>query len=154
VRPDILRVEWNSERDEHAMSNPDSQAAVSVLAAFFGFAVGCLVAFLALGMSGVGHGWNSAFVSSISVVGAPLAAVAWTRRGKPSGRVLAICAIVLAVGIDYVLLTATTAEGVDYVSKVWTVIPASMATWGVLFLSWQLLAAVVCAIPSKERRSP
>lgn len=133
------------------MSNSGSQVATAVAAAVFGFAVGCVIVFLALGMSGAGHGWNSAFISSVSVVGAPLAGVAWALRGKLAGRVLAACAIVLGVGVDYMLYAATMAEGVEYVAKVWRVMPGFMVMWGVLFLSWQVLAAVVCVVLAKER---
>ena len=113
------------------------------IALAIGLLVGVSVALLALGMSGAGHGWSSARFSAVSVVAAPLAALAWSYHGRLAGFVLAIVVVIGAVGSDVLLWRETVSEGTYYVRKVWDAGPLWFVLWGVLFASWQLLAALV-----------
>lgn len=110
---------------------------------FIGLIVGAVVCVLALAMSGAGHGWNSAFISAVSIVGAPLAGLAWSARSRGFGRVLAIVVLTGAIAFDVVLWRETMKEGTHYVERVWSSGPGFVLLWAALFASWQLLAATV-----------
>jgi hypothetical protein len=108
-----------------------------------GLMVGLLVAFLAVGISGAGHGWNSAFISAFSVVGAPVSALAWVTRKKRAGVLAALAMLLAALCLDLVLWGQTMAEGTRYVRRVWESGPVWLLVWALLFASWQVLAASV-----------
>jgi len=117
---------------------------------FLGLIVGVMVCLLALGLSGAGHGWNSAFISAVSLVGAPLAGLAWALRDRTFGLLLAIAVLMGAIGFDMVLWLATQKEGTNFVRKAWEHGPGFVLLWGAMFASWQLLAA---ATPLCHRRA-
>jgi hypothetical protein len=116
-----------------------------------GLGVGLGIACLALLISGAGHGWNAAFISSVSVIGAPLSALAWSSRKKHIGFFLAITVLLGALIFDVLLWGATMSEGTSYVKKVWSWGPGWVLLWGALFASWQLLAASVVLVAAHHR---
>lgn len=115
-----------------------------------GLIVGVIVCVLALGLSGAGHGWNSAFISAVSILGAPMAGLAWSMRDRLFGVLLAIVVVLGAIGFDLTLWFATEKEGTNYAVKAWTHGPGFVVLWAALFASWQLLAA---ATPFCYRRA-
>lgn len=120
------------------MSDLLARIAVPVL---LGAIVGVIVCVLALGLSGAGHGWNSAFVSAVSLVGAPLAGLAWAYRDRLLGMLLAIAVLTGAIVFDGLLWLATVKEGTNFARKAWNHGPGFVLLWAALFASWQLLAA-------------
>jgi hypothetical protein len=107
-----------------------------------GLVWGVVICGLSAIFTGGGHGWGSAMLACFSVVGAPLAAAAWSLRGKKSGKILGSVSLVIAI-VGNVFLTSNTAEeGFSYVAKVWEFMPIPMLIWAVLFLGWQVLAAL------------
>jgi hypothetical protein len=105
-----------------------------------GLAVGATIAMSSLAMSGAGHGWNSAAISSLSIIGAPAAGFAWS-HGRKSGIVIAVLAVALAVFIDVAIWTATQEEGVEYARKVYFQGGSLVPVWASLMALWQSLAA-------------
>jgi hypothetical protein len=123
----------------------------TVLAVGLGVGVGIGTAVLALGMSGFGEGWNSAFISSVAVLGAPLAALAWSMRERRAGFFLAGVDLLGALAFDLLLWHETLQEGTYYVAKVWRSEPEVLLIWGGLFVSWQIVAALVVFEGLRER---
>jgi hypothetical protein len=130
------------------MAQPTLNATILVA---LGLLAGIGVAVLALGMSGGGHGWNSAFISSVSVVGSPLAALAWSLRHRRAGIALAAVLLIVAVGFDILLWSETKSEGSHYAAQVWNAGAGLVMLWGALFACWQLLAATTILVGMRER---
>jgi len=116
-----------------------------------GVAVGMVISGLAAFFTGAGHGWGSAVDSSLSLVGAPLAGVAWALRGTKRGGVCACVAVLIAGFTDAILWSDTVEEGVSYVGKVWNAMPGPLVMWGVLFVGWQVMA-ILTVIPRRKER--
>src|SRR5690242_19979814 len=91
----------------------------STIAASVGLLVGLGTAVLAVGMTGAGDGWNSAPVSCASLVGAPLAAVAWTASVRRMSLLWATVALIGGLCIDALLCYETLAEGLEYATRAW-----------------------------------
>lgn len=113
--------------------------------AFLGLVVGLAVFVLAAGMSGAGHGWASAGVSTISVIAAPLTGIAWGFRRHRWSVWLSLLLIVTAIVFDFILLLATKAEGYYYVERVLSAMSDRVVLWALLFVSWQLWALATAA---------
>ena len=111
-----------------------------VAMAFLGLLLGGYIALCAAAMTGFGHGWGSAMTSAISVVGYPLATVAWRRRREVLGACLAVIAVAIALYADVKIYSDTVREGMEYVGRV---SPTFRLQWGALFASWQVLAVIV-----------
>ncbi len=103
-----------------------------------GVVLGGATAVLALGMGGAGHGWCSAVVSALSIVGAPMACIAWSRR-ETSGVVLPYIVVAFALALDFGLCALTMQEGFEYARRVVDVMPGYVVLWLLLFGSWQVL---------------
>jgi hypothetical protein len=108
-----------------------------------GLLVGLGATYLALGLSGFGHGWGSALLSSVSLVGAPLAGLAWSLRERRGGFLLAVAVVLGALGFDLMLWRETLSEGTSYLASVWGAGAGLVLIWAVMFASWQVLAAIV-----------
>lgn len=126
--------------------------AQAALYALLGLSIGAAVTLLAIGMSGGGHGWNSAILSVFSLAGAPLTGIACAFRGTRFGRVLIVMCLCGAIALDGLLLTATLDEGTEYVAKAWNAAAGWVLAWATLFASWQLIAlvAAVFAVQGAE----
>ena len=116
-----------------------------------GLFAGGVIDVLAIMLGGAGHGWCSATISAISVVGASLAAFAWASRGT-TGRVSSAIAVLIAVGGDGWLVIETLREGVSYLKKAVESLPVVFAVWVLIFIGWQALALVsVFRVEPKHR---
>jgi hypothetical protein len=113
-----------------------------------GLSVGLVISGLSGLFTGAGHGWGSGVISSSSIVGAPLAIVAWAMRGRASARTVAVIALQVGVLTDAWLWIATVSEGVSYVGKVWNSMPLLLLLWLILFVGWQLVAAIAVQTPA------
>jgi hypothetical protein len=111
----------------------------AIVLGVLGLILGAGVAVPAVGMSGAGHGWVSAAISSLSVIGAPLAGMALALRPRRAGRILGSSSLLVAVATDLWLLISTADEGLSYVSYVWRLSAPWVALWALLFISWQVL---------------
>ncbi|OAI57389.1 hypothetical protein AYO49_02165 [Verrucomicrobiaceae bacterium SCGC AG-212-N21] len=119
--------------------------------AALGLVTGLVISGLAALFTGAGHGWGSGVVSSSSIVGAPLAVVAWTMRRRPLARTLAVIALLVGIVTDAWLWFATASEGVSYFIKVWNSMPLLLVLWLSLFIGWQLVAVI--AVQSLEPKN-
>ena len=113
-----------------------------------GLVVGSVIGGLSVLFTGAGHGWGSGVISSLSIAGAPLAGVAWAMRGRAPGRTFAGCALLVGVVTDVWLLIATVGEGTSYLGKVLSAMPLLLLLWLVLFIGWQLVAAIALRTPT------
>ncbi len=113
-----------------------------------GFVVGLVIGGLGGLFTGAGHGWGSGVISSLSIVGAPLAGVAWAMRGRALGRTFAACSLLVGVVTDVWLLIATVSEGTSYLGKVLSAMPLLLLLWVVLFIGWQLVSAIAHQTPT------
>ncbi|HRK14689.1 MAG TPA: hypothetical protein PK490_10385 [Prosthecobacter sp.] len=131
------------------MSDANRISAGSVLGSLaLGLVVGLVIGGLSVLFTGAGHGWGSGVISSLSIVGASLAGVAWAMRGLALGRTLAVCALLVGVVTDVWLLIATVGEGTSYLGKVLGAMPLLLLLWLVLFIGWQLVAAIAVQTPT------
>lgn len=104
-----------------------------------GALVGVATVMMSIGLAGGGHGWTSpVLVSMLSVLAAPVAGVAWSRRGTSHLSFL-LASFAFAVLLDVALLFLTMNEGVNYLETVVKVVPGRVAAWALLFGSWQVL---------------
>ncbi len=118
-----------------------------------GLVAGMAISGLALLFTGAGHGWNSGTLSATSIVGAPMAAIAWNRRGTRFARVVALITILIGLVTDVWLCSETLRCGVAYFGKVCEAFPLLMLMWTCLFLGWQLIALKVAICPTANRSS-
>jgi hypothetical protein len=118
-----------------------------------GLFVGLGVTALALAMSGFGHGWGSPLLSSVSIVGAPLAGLAWSLRKRRGGFLIASAVLVGALGFDLMLWRATLNEGTSYLARVWRNGASLVLIWAVMFASWQMVAAIVVLARFRDRNA-
>lgn len=100
-----------------------------------GFGVGAVVSFIAFLLTGAGHGWGSIIISWTSLVGAPLAGIAWAHRYSSAGILLSIIVLIGGLVGDYKLWSATIEEGVFGAKYVWELFPILIIIWGALFAS-------------------
>lgn len=120
-------------------------SAGSVLgSAVLGLVVGLLISGLAVFFAGAGHGWGSGVISSLSVVGAPLAGIALTMRGRR----IAASALLVGLTADAWLFAKTISEGTSYLSKALGSMPFLFLLWLILFVGWQLVAVIAVQSPS------
>lgn len=110
-----------------------------------GLLVGACVSGLALMFTGAGHGWVSGAISVSSIVGAPLAGMAWGMRGRKPAKKVALSALVVGGVSDVCLCAATISEGISYLGKVMSAVPMLFLLWLILFMGWQLVAAISTA---------
>ena len=116
-----------------------------------GLVVGLVISGLSGLFTGAGHGWGSGVISSSSIVGAPLAGVAWAMRGRALGRTFAVFALLVGVVTDGWLWTATVGEGASYLGKVFSAMPLLLLLWLVLFIGWQIVAATAAQTPTSTK---
>jgi hypothetical protein len=100
-----------------------------------GVGYGLLVALLAVGLAGAGHGWGEASASSVAVVLAPLAGVAWAFRRRWAGVGFAALALAGGAAVDGYLWNHT-----SYADRMWEAQPGVMALWALLWVAWQAVA--------------
>ncbi|SKA98546.1 hypothetical protein SAMN02745166_02793 [Prosthecobacter debontii] len=130
------------------MSDATRISAGSVLGSLaLGLVVGLGIGGLSVLFTGPGHGWGSGVISSLSIVGAPLAGVAWAMRGVALGRTFAVSALLVGFVTDVWLVIATVGEGTSYLGKVLSATPL-LLLWLVLFIGWQLVAAIAVQTPT------
>jgi hypothetical protein len=132
-------------------SNPNTRSVL--LSVGVGFIIGATVALLAFGLSGAGDGWNSAFISGVSVVLAPLSGLAWAKREGRIGLWLAVLLVGSAVVADVGMWSATVDEGVHYARAAWRGSKAVVLIWALLWSSWQVAAVAVLATRFGKRRA-
>ena len=137
--------------DQPTANKTDAGSVLGSLA--LGLVVGLVIGGLSVLFTGAGHGWGSGVISSVSIVGAPLAGVAWVMRGRALGRTLAVCSLLVGVVTDVWLLIATVGEGTSYLGKVLSAMPLLLLLWVVLFSGWQLVAVTAVQTP-KSTNSP
>lgn len=106
-----------------------------VSAAFIGLGCGCLIAVLALVLSGMGHGWNSTMYSWWAVLIAPVASVAWS---KNSLLFLTLSFVSLLV-VDWLMITGTYSEGLGSVNKAFSRVPFAFLLWTALWAGLHLI---------------
>jgi hypothetical protein len=135
-------------RGAAARPGPGVPASIGV-----GLLVGLGATALALAMTGSGHGWGSGLLSSVSIVGAPLAGLAWCLRRWRSGFLLAMAVSLGALGVDLILWRETMSEGTSYLARVWWSAPELLLAWAVMFASWQVLAAIVVLVRLRDRNA-
>ena len=120
-----------------------SRLPVAFLASICAFLYAAAFSFLAMLMSGAGHGWGSAGISGIGLALLPLAAVAWVYRRSASGRLLLVVTLLGALVADAYLIIETRSEGFEYVGRVWSAMPLLLLLWFILWLAWQVALAVL-----------
>ncbi|MDB5675618.1 MAG: hypothetical protein JWM65_2600 [Sphingomonas bacterium] len=116
-----------------------------------GLALAMFTQFIALLMTGAGHGWITPFwFSPLLFVLNPIAftRVVGGRKGAPG---IEIVLIVVGVALDVALYSRTMAEGVEYF---WRVIPFNWV-WLALWSGWQLaligkVGAILVSGPTSE----
>jgi hypothetical protein len=135
-------------RGAAARRGPGVPASIGV-----GLLVGLGVTALALAMTGSGHGWGSGLLSSVSIVGAPLAGLTWSQRRRRGGFLLAMAVLLGALGVDLILWRETVSEGTSYLARVWWSEPGLVLTWAVMFASWQVLAVIVVLVRLRDRNA-
>jgi len=108
---------------------------VALTLASYGLLCGFVIALLALFMAGGGHGWGEGLLSSVAIVLAPVAGVAWAYRRHGLGLVLASLVLAPAACFDWLLCTYT-----GYVDRVWQFMPGVFVCWVSLWVAWQVMA--------------
>ena len=146
-----LTILTNHPNRMNAANKTSSGSILGLMA--LGFLVGLSVSGLALLFTGAGHGWGSGAISILSIVGAPLAGVAWGMRGRKPSRKVAVSALVVGLVSDTWLCAATVSEGVSYLSKAMSAVPVLFLLWLILFIGWQLVAAVAVGSPAATTSS-
>ena len=104
---------------------------------------GVVLAFLAIGLAGAGHGWTSQRISAVGLIAAPLAAAAWLRREEMWSRWLAGALLILGMTLDVAIVITTQLEGWQYPVEAWRQVPLWVLAWLSLWVGWQALAGVV-----------
>jgi hypothetical protein len=105
-------------------------------------------------MTGAGHGWSSAGISSTAVVTVPVCALAWSHRDRRLGRVLAALLTACMLAADAGIVLGTQREGTGCLLKVWNAAPEWLVAWCVLWLAWQGLTLWVLVrrpVPGRTR---
>lgn len=142
--------------DEELLSTvQQKRALLKTVVTFAAILSGLAVGWIALGMSGGGEGWNSAFISASAVLTAPAAGLAWFLRKRRAGTAFALLLVLVNAIILAVLVKETSAEGAGYIQKVWRSIPGHFLVWAVLWFGWQLLAvaALLASLGHRYGRS-
>jgi hypothetical protein len=97
-------------------------------------------AFVALLMTGAGHGWMSATICWFSVFLLPLLGVALGLKQK-SVRLFLLWTVVLGMfALDVRIILTTQNEGWDHAVRVWRSIPGILILWAIAWLCWQTFA--------------
>jgi hypothetical protein len=109
---------------------------IAVVAAVLGVSYALVIAWMAVGMSGAGHGWNSASITCLGVFVIPSAAVGIVYRRTSGGLAGAIATLLAGVVIDLMLFSATWDEGTEYVARVWNAVPAVVILWLLMWSGW------------------
>lgn len=108
--------------------------------AVLGNGVACTA--LSLFLTGAGHGWNSPLVVSwISLVACPGVVAMSNMRGR-SARIVAVCAIAIAVCADIMIWRSEYADA-DGFEHVWSVGRPFVIGWMASWFSWQIAAALL-----------
>lgn len=115
---------------------------IAILAGTCGFYYAAAFSFIAMLMSGAGHGWSSAGISSIGLVLVPLASIAWVYRRTCGGRIFLVLTLLGALAVDAYLIIKTRSEGLEYVERVWSAAPLVLLVWFLLWVAWQVTLTV------------
>jgi len=126
-----------------------SESARTVAFFILGAVSGVIITVLSAFLGGAGHGWGAAFISSFSVLSAPLAGIGWGLRGRKAGRSCAGVSLLISIAGDFALMANTAKEGSYYVERTWDALPILVIVWLILFLGWQLVALIAALAPNK-----
>jgi hypothetical protein len=125
------------------------------LGGFVGFAAATILCFLALLMTGAGHGWMSPCVPSlVALVGFPLLGAAAGMRASDTRMLIALTFLIAAFSGDLWLIAATASEGVEYFHRAMTAIPEILTSWLIIWCSSQVVSAGICISTLLGRRRP
>ncbi|MGH6616316.1 hypothetical protein [Sphingomonas sp.] len=114
----------------------------AIFAGAIGLLIGLFSLYVALVMTGAGHGWITPFFFSLACpVLFPLVAVRLARADR--GRFdMSVAIIILAVVLDLILLNATTREGVGYMHRVGGIAILWLSLWAL----WQVVALATLVV--------
>jgi hypothetical protein len=120
----------------------------AIFAGAIGLLIGLFSLYVALVMTGAGHGWITPFFFSLACpVLFPLVAVRLA-RADCGGVGMSIVIIMMAVVLDLILLNATTREGVGYMHRVGGIAILWLSLWAL----WQVVALATLVVQSMARR--
>jgi hypothetical protein len=145
--PGVTMAHGSGKSLQYAASPPAEshgrRGTVAIGLGIAGVMLGLICLFLAFLMSGAGHGWGAAAGPSlVAPIGGAATGVAWAFRHSAGGKLLASALVIVAVITDIFLVLMTSAEGVEYVQKVWSAAPAVVVAWTVTWLGWQVSAVL------------
>ena len=106
-----------------------------------GVAAAVVAQFVALLLTGAGHGWIPPFWFSLWLW--PLLPLTLIRLGQRRSHALDTGLIMLALALDAALVVATIDEGTEYFRPVITMGWPVVAVWLALWLSWQVGALIL-----------
>jgi len=129
------------------------QVVILFLGGFTGAAAAAILGFLAMAMTGAGHGWTSPCrLSAFSLVTFPLIGIAAAMRTSNARLFLAGILVLAAIGSDVRLLGSTQAEGVQYFDRALNSIPEVVVSWLVIWICSQAIAAGIFIVTDRRLR--
>ncbi|MBL7646917.1 MAG: hypothetical protein JNK74_12085 [Candidatus Hydrogenedentes bacterium] len=118
----------------------------ALILAVVGFTYSCVLGLMGAGLTGAGHGWGGgAGASILPLIQVPLLGVAWAYRQSRIGFYLSIILLISAAANDLLLLLLGLPSP-DIFERVGGI----LALWGILFVSWQLVAVLVWYVGFKS----
>lgn len=120
----------------------------AILGGAIGVLVGLFSLYVALAMTGAGHGWVTPFFFSLACpILFPLAAVRLARADR-GGVGMSVAIVILAVVLDLLLLNATISEGVGYMHRVGGIAWLWLSLWAL----WQVVALATLVLQGMAMR--
>jgi hypothetical protein len=110
-----------------------------------GFVYATVLGFLAIGLSGFGHGWMSGMFSLLGIIILPILAIGWVYRKVKIGSVCLWFALIGLLGTDGLIFFASMNEGFSYFHQTFGQYKGPMLLWLSMWLICQgfaLFAAI------------
>jgi len=113
---------------------------VPTLKLFCGFLAWLAAQFLALLMTGAGHGWGTPFLVSLPLsVLYPLLVLRASRAPPGGGIRLELGVAAVALFLDYILWTSILDDEAVFFSRMWKIDSGLVAAWLILWAGWHAL---------------
>jgi hypothetical protein len=97
----------------------------------------------AFALGGAGHGWCSSLWSVLTVIYVPVLAAGFLAHSPTTLRRLATYVTRACIGVDAMLVIATSVEGWSSVGRVWEAVPSLLAGWAIVWTGLHIFVVLL-----------